>query len=62
MFLDIPQSLAEPLEVDDLPLAQETDGIADFRILHDAEYVVVSGAGFLLRGQILEKVGYGIAL
>lgn len=61
MLLDIPESLAEPLEVDDLPLSQEADGIADLRVFYHPQDVVVGGAGFLLCCQILKKVCDGIS-
>ena len=40
--------IAEPLEVHDLPLAQESDGVGDIRIVAEAEDVVVGNAGLLL--------------
>ena len=43
------EGFTEPLEVDNLPLAEEADRIADLRVLDEAEDVVVGGAGFLLR-------------
>lgn len=41
MILNDPQGLAEPLEVDDLPLTKEADRIADLGILYQTENVVV---------------------
>ncbi len=48
IILNHPQRLAEPLEVDDLPFTEETDGITDLRILDQTEDVVVSESCFLL--------------
>ena len=61
-FLKQAECLAEPLEVYDFPLAQETDRIADFGIFDHAENIIVGGAGFLLRRHILEEIGDQIAL
>ncbi len=62
MILDIPQGFTEPLEVDDLPLPQETDGIADIVVFNHAQDVVVGGAGFLLCCQIFKKICDRVAL
>ena len=42
------QSLAEALEVDNLPLPQEADHVIHIRIVGQAENVVVGEAGLLL--------------
>ena len=42
------QALAKSLEVYNLPLAQEADGVGDVRIIAEAKNVVVGYAGFLL--------------
>ena len=47
---------AEPLEVDDLPLTQESDGIADIRVIAQTQDVVVGYAGLLLRRQVLSEI------
>lgn len=52
----------ETLEVDDLPCAEVFDRICNLLILHQAENVVIGGAGFLLCSQIFRQVGDGIAL
>ena len=39
---------AEALEMHDLALAQEADGIVHIRIIGDAENIVIRHAGFLL--------------
>ena len=39
---------AEALEVHDLPLAQEFDGIVDVRIIAQTKDIIVSDAGLLL--------------
>lgn len=48
MILNDSQTFAKPLEVHHFSLAQESDGIADLRVLDQAEDVVIGGAGFLL--------------
>ena len=47
MILDHPHRLTEPLEVDDLPLPEEPDRIADLRILDQPEDVVIGESCFL---------------
>ena len=42
------QSLAEALEVNDLPLTQEADDVVDIRIVGHAQDVVVGDTGLLL--------------
>ena len=47
----LPQKLdgfAETLEMNDLPLPQESDDVIDIRIVADAQDVVISDASFLL--------------
>ena len=46
-------SLAKALEVDDLPLPQEADHIVYIRIVGKPQNIVVSGAGLLLRTEVL---------
>ena len=48
--------LAEALEMHDLPLPQEADGVVDIRIVAEAEDVVVGDAGLLLCRQILCQI------
>ena len=43
-----PQAFAKALEVDDLPGPEEFDGVADVRVVGEAEDVVIGHAGFLL--------------
>ena len=52
---------AEPLEMDDLPLPQEPDGIVDVRVIAQAQDIVVGKAGLLLRRQVLRQVGDHVA-
>ena len=47
-FLAKPQTLAEPLEVHDLPLPQEADNIIYVRIVGKTQDVVIGKAGLLL--------------
>ena len=61
MVLNITQGFPEPLEMDDLPLAQETDGITHIVVLDHAQDVVVGGAGLLLCRQVLEQIGNGVS-
>lgn len=56
----VPEGFTEPLEVDDLPLPEEADGVTDFRIVDGAQNVVVGGAGFLFRSQVFKQVRNGI--
>ena len=39
---------AEALEMDDLPLAQETDGVVHIRVVGNAENIVIRHPGLLL--------------
>ena len=48
--------------MNDLSCPQESDGIGDFRIFHQAKDIVVGGAGFLFSGQILMQIRDRIAL
>ena len=41
-------SLAEALEMDDLPFTQKTDGRDHVRVVHQTQNIVIGGAGFLL--------------
>ncbi len=62
LLLHQPEAFAEPLEVYDFAFPEETDGIADLRILYQPEDVVVCGAGLLLCCQILKQIRNGISL
>ena len=48
--------------MDDLPLPEIADGLQNIRVVHQAEDVVIGGAGLLLGGHILMEVGDGVAL
>ena len=55
------QSLAEALEVDDLPLPQEADHVVHIRVITETQDIVIGEAGFLLccngvRATFLEAV------
>ena len=54
--------LSKALVMDDLPLAQEDDRVADIGIVNQAQDVVVGGAGLLLGREILRQVGDRIPL
>ena len=61
MVLDVAQDFTETLEMDDLPFPQEPDGIADLRVFHHAEDIVIGDTRFLFCSKVLEQVGDGIA-
>ena len=48
--------------MDNLPLAQEFNHVADFRVVTQAQNVVIGDTGFLLGGQIFGQIGNGVAL
>ena len=57
MILYDTEGFAKPLEMYDLPLTQETDGVLYLGgIFTEPEDVVVGDAGFLLCGQILRQI------
>ena len=61
LFLAQPQTLAEALEVDDLPLPQEADHVVHIRVITETQDIVIGEAGFLLccngvRATFLEAV------
>ena len=56
------QSLAEALEMHDLPGAQELDDVVDVRVVAEPQDVVVGDAGLLLRRQVLGQIGDQVAL
>lgn len=61
MILNVPQSLAEPLEMDHLPLPQEADRIADIVVFDHPQDIVIGGAGLLLGCQILKEIRNWVA-
>ena len=48
------QALAEPLEVNDFPLAQELDNVVDVGIVAETEDVVVGNAGLLFCCEVVK--------
>ncbi len=60
-FLAQPQTLAEALEVDDLPLSQEADDVVDIWVITETQDIVIGEAGFLLCCQVLCKVSDDVA-
>ena len=52
----------EALEVDDLPLPQETNNIADIRVIRQAQNVVIGHPCFLFSGHILGQITNHIPL
>lgn len=62
MLLNRAESFAETLEMNDFTFPKEADRVADFRVFDDTEDVVVGGAGFLFRRQILEQIRNRISL
>ena len=61
VVLEHSEGLTESLEVNNLSFAQETDWIADFRILYKTEDIIVGCAGFLLGGHIFHKICDGVS-
>ena len=53
VFLYHPECFAKTLEVYDLPGTQETNRIYNVRVFYDTKNVIVSGAGFLLWGDLI---------
>ena len=47
VILDQPQTFAKPLEVNELPLAEETDRVCHFCILCQTQDVIIGSACFL---------------
>ena len=45
----------------DFPFPQETDYIADIRVVGQAENIIIGEPGFLLRSHILRQIGDNIA-
>ena len=62
VVLDHAHTFPEALEVDDLALTKEADGITDVGVIAEAQDVVVGGAGLLLCPHVLGDVGDGVAL
>ena len=54
MILYEPQAFTESLEVYDLPLPQEADGVANFCVFHQPENVVIGAPGFLFWGDLVK--------
>ena len=61
-ILQEPEGFTESLEMYNLALSQEADGIADFGIFDQAEDVIVCGAGFLFCCHILGEIGDQVPL
>ena len=55
------QAFAEALEVYDLPLPEETEGIEQGGVICEGHKVLVGCPGFLLRRHILMDIGDGVA-
>lgn len=47
-ILHLAETFAEALVMDDLPLPEIADGLQNIRVVHQAEDVVIGGAGLLL--------------
>lgn len=56
------QGFAEPLEVDNFTLTQETDRIADFRIMDQPQDIVIRGSGLLFCSHIFHQIRDHISL
>jgi len=61
MLLHIAEGFTESLEMDDFSFSQETDGIADFRILYYPQDIFIGRTGLLFCCQILEQIRNRIA-
>ena len=57
LFFAQPQTLTEALEMDNLPLSEESDDIVDIGIIGQAQNVVIGLAGLLFGGKILGQIG-----
>ena len=57
-----PQTFAKPLEVDNLPLPQEADGVVYIRIVGQPQNVVVGEAGLLLWCDLVRTTFAGEAI
>ena len=62
LFLGQPNGLAEALEMDDLPLSEETDDIGNIRVVTQPQDVVIGNSCLLLGSQILGQVADDVAL
>ena len=62
VVLDHPHTFPKALEVDDLALTKEADGITDVGVIAEAQDVVVGGAGLLFSGHIFMQICDHIAL
>ena len=60
-ILHDPQGFTEPLEVHDLSHAQELDGLADIRILHQTQDIVIGSSRLLLCRHILHQIRDNVA-
>ena len=61
LLLNLAQTLAKALIMDDLTLTQEADHIVHIRVIRQAQDIVIGLTGLLLGGQVLSQVGNNIA-
>ena len=61
LILGDADSLAEPLEMDQLPFPQEADGVLDVGVVDQPEDVVVGKPRLLFRRHVFMQVGEGVA-
>lgn len=54
--------IAKSLEMGDLSLTEEFDGVSDVGIVYEAKNVIVGYAGFLFGGEVFVQIGKYIAL
>ena len=52
--------IAESLEMGDLSLAEEFDGIAYIGIIHKAQNVIIGDSCLLFRGEVLVEIGKNV--
>ena len=48
IILDYAKPFAEPLEMNDLALSEESNGVNNVRVIYHSQNIVIGGAGFLL--------------
>ena len=62
MLLYIPENFSKPLEMHNLSHSQETNWIADLRILYHTKNIIIRTPGFLFCSEVFEKICYRVSL
>lgn len=60
LLLGQTHSFTKPLEMDDLPLSQETDRVTDIGVVGHAQNIIIGKACLLFRGHILTQVSNNV--